>query len=231
MSRTSNTSSDYSGELMNFNIGEAGKTTPTNEETPEFCKRKDINTVDIESKITTHNELIKIGQLMQEEKNNICDVTNNKEDDIYKIKTMSLDELYEYVENKLSKTHYSPEVIYLLFKIQCILIEKINLTKELNNNKNIIIELKKDLLQEKSYIQDLKDTINETTNELDTFDNENNIKIINYEKDYSELKEKYNYTNDKKVLYEKIVCYCLPSLIVFITIYVNNIANYISKYL
>ena len=34
MSRTSNTSSDYSGELMNFNIGEAGKTTPTNEETP-----------------------------------------------------------------------------------------------------------------------------------------------------------------------------------------------------
>ena len=229
MSRTSNSSSESSSDSMNFTVGEAGRNTPISEETPEFCKRKTMNTAENDSKLKTHNELIKMGELMRDQKNNMYDVSDNKEEDIYKIKTMSLDELYEYVENKLSKAHYSPEIIYLLFKMQCILLEKINLTKELNNNKNIIIELKKELLQEKSYIQDLKDSITETTIELDTCENENNLKIINYEKDYSELNEKYNYTDKKKKFYEKIVCYCLPSLIVFITIYVNNIANYIGK--
>ena len=155
MSRTSNTSSESNSDFMNIPQEEAGRNTPTSEETPQYCNRKNIETLDIDSKITTHNELIKIGELMNQEKNKVCDVSNNKEEDIYKIKTMTLDELNEYVENKLSKSHYSPEIIYLLFKIQCILLEKINITKEFNNNKDIIIELRKELLQEKNYIQDL----------------------------------------------------------------------------
>ena len=217
---------------MNKNeINNSGETTPTCEETPEFCKRKNLDTVDIDAKLITHNELIKIGSLINEKniRNNTYDENKNVSSDINTIKTMTLEELYEYVENKLSKTHYSPEVIYLLFKMQCLLLEKINYTKELNNNKNIINELKKELLDDKNYIQDLKDVNNDTTNELETLENEMNIKIINYEKDYNDVKEKYNYIYNKKKNYEKIIKYCIPISIVFITIYLNNIINYITK--
>ena len=111
---------------------------PGVEQTPEFCKRVNTEEMNANSKLETQKSLVDIGRLME--------TSVPQQPELPKIKTMSLDELSNYVEQKLSKEHYSPEVIYLLFQIQSLLLEKSNTNNTLIANTTIISELKKDLI-------------------------------------------------------------------------------------
>ena len=128
-------------------------TIPNIEETPEFCKRIRLEDVEINARMNTHKELLRMGELININKQTAKQEITN---DIFKIKTMSLQELDEYVENKLSKEHYSPEVIYLLFKIQTLLLEKEHMNMTLYNNDKNIKNLQKELIDNKAEIEKLK---------------------------------------------------------------------------
>ena len=142
---------------------------------------------------------------------------------------MSLDQLHDYVEKKLSKEHYSPEVIYLLFQIQSLLLEKENLNNNLSIHITTITELKKDLIAEKTLISDLKDGIRESTTELEEIEKETVQTQLNAKTEYTTLTQNYQIVIKRKNLYEKILMYLIPitmlELAIFIT-YVINICYY-----
>lgn len=199
----------------------SGRNTPTKDETPQFCKRIDIPEMVKLSQIETHDELINIGKLMAG--------PSPKSDDLPKIKTMSLDQLHEYVEKKLSKPHYSPEVIYLLFQIQSLLLEKENLKNNFNTQSSIIIELKKDLISEKTLNNDLKDNIRENTSELDEIENEKNKEIKTLNEKYKILTTNYQTLTQRKNLYEKILIYLVPSSVLVVSIFINYLVTFVIK--
>lgn len=200
---------------------------PTSAETPQFCKRISVEEVNAESKFKTHTELLNIGALMRDKENPCLPI--NK--DIFNIKTMSLTELYEYVENKLSRDHYSPEVIYLLFKIQSLLLEKEQLTKMIRNNEITIADQKKELLEEKVLVCDLKESIRDTTGELDTMDKETTVEINRLNTDIIKLCETSKNLVTRKKFYEKILYYLVPFTIVVCAIVVNHVVYMINRFI
>ena len=220
-----------SDSLKSTNIEED---IPSSAETPRFCSRISKEKAEAESKRTTHNELLRMGSLMQETKDKTDTVYStsgaiNKE--IFSIKTMTLPELYEYVENKLSKDHYSPEVIYLLFKIQSLLLEKQNLTKHISNNETTIIDMKKELLEEKIHVGDLNDSIKESTNDLDNMEKETTTEIVRLTTEVEKLNKVNKTLTTQKAQYEYMLCYFVPFTISIIAIFVNYSINYISSFI
>lgn len=230
--------SSYSNEAKtpnpNSNTNDGRTTpTPTSEETPEFCKRIPNSDVIAAAKLTTHNELLKMGALMQEQKlhsEGSGAAVGNTTQDIFKIKTMSLAELYEYVENKLSKDHYSPEVIYLLFKIQSLLLEKEQLAQQLNRNETSNIAVKKELLVEKELVDDLKDSIKESTIELDSMEKENTVEIARMKTEMISLNANNKQLETRKELCERILCYLIPITIAIVSLFVNYCINTFKGY-
>jgi chromosome segregation ATPase len=134
------------------------------------------------------------------------------------------------VEKKLSKDHYSPEIIYLLFQIQSILLEKENGTNILMAHEETISELKKDLIAEKTLIGDLKDSIKENTTELDEIETDYTEKLKVSENQYKVLSKEYERLNWYKTLYEKIMMYLLPMTTFIIYVWVCKILSIINYY-
>ena len=199
-------------------------TIPNIEETPEFCKRIRLEDVEINARMNTHKELLRMGELININKQTAKQETAN---DIFKIKTMSLQELDEYVENKLSKEHYSPEVIYLLFKIQTLLLEKEHMNMTLYNNDKNIKNLQKELINEKSLIMDLKDNMKESVSEIDSNEREYKIESALINEQYKLLTLNYNNILTRKNQYEKVLIYMIPIIIIFISVLINKICEYI----
>ena len=197
-----------------------GRSTPTKENTPKFCKRLEPNEVEANTRIQTQAELVKIGQLMEKSKIS---------PEFPKLKTMSLDKLTEYVENKLSKDHYSPEVIYLLFQIQSLVLETENLNNTLNMYNITITEFKKDLVLEKTLTCDLKDSIRESTTELEELENEKKKDMTNHQTQYRILTTNYETVMSRKNLYEKILLYLVPTLGIIVSITINIMLNSIGN--
>ena len=180
---------------------------------PQFCKRISLEEVEANAKLNTHKELLEMGQLM-----NRPIAATGTGSDIFKIKTMSLKELDEYVEKKLSKDHYSPEVIYLLFKIQTLLIEKQHMTKEIADNDTNIMKLQKRLVDEKALTIDLKDTMKESVCEIETNEKEYKHDIALMNDKFRELTVKHQETMSRKNLYEKILFYIVPFTLLLLVI-------------
>lgn len=201
---------------------------PTKDKTPKFCKRVDKETANAISYLKTQEELVKLGRLMETSKN--PSDTSKISSDIYKIKTMTLDNLNEYVENKLSKQHYSPEVIYLLFQIQSLLLEKENLINTITRQSTTINECKKDLIFEKTLVGDLKESIKESTTELEEMEREHEHKTIIHKDQYIILSSKYDSVVYYKTLYEKILTYILPLTTFIIYNWVCRIIGNINYY-
>ena len=200
----------------------SGRSTPTKDDTPEFCKRVKTSTMAADSHLETQKGLIELGRLMKQ--------TPSSTFELSQIKTMSLDQLHDYVEKKLSKEHYSPEVIYLLFQIQSLLLEKENVNSNLNVHIATLTELKKDLIAEKTLNTDLKDSIQESIIELEEVENEKKQIQILAKNEYAIVTHNYQSTLKRKNIYEKIIIYLLPiaviQLAIFIT-YVINICYYV----
>lgn len=192
------------------------KSIPSKDETPVFCKRIDPSEMDANSRLQTQKELVQIGQLMEKS----TDVPA-----LSRIKTMSLDNLTEYVEKKLSKDHYSPEVIYLLFQIQSLLLEKENLNNTLNIYTTTISDLKKELVIEKTLSCDLKDSIRESITELEEVESEKKKELSNHQTEYRILTSKHDNISTRKILYEKVITYLIPSQVIIISIIFNYIIN------
>lgn len=207
---------------------------PSKDETPEFCKRVDSETANAVSRLKTQSELIKIGQLMEASKTvskTESNITSNIMSDLTNtLKTMTLDNLNEYVENKLSKEHYSPEIIYLLFQIQLILLEKENLTGTITTQNTTIRELKKDLISEKTLVSDLKESIKESTTELEEMEKEYERKEIMHKEQYKILITKYETLNYWKTIYEKLLMYLLPITTFIIYVWVCRIIDAIQRF-
>ena len=199
----------------------SGRTTPTKDETPQFCRRVEIPEMENHSQLETQNELINIGRLMAG--------PSPKSYELPKIKTMSLDQLHEYVEKKLSKPHYSPEVIYLLFQIQSLLLEKENLKNNLSIHSSTIIELKKDLISEKTLNGDLKDSIRESTAELDEIENEKKKEQASSSDKYKILTTNYQTLIQRKNQYEKILIYLVPMSVFVTSIFINYMINTVTR--
>ena len=200
----------------------SGRSTPTKDDTPEFCKRVKTSSMEVTSHIETQKELVELGRSMAQTSSQNCKFPQ--------IKTMSLEQLHDYVEKKLSKEHYSPEVIYLLFQIQSLLLEKENLNNNLSIHITTITELKKDLIAEKTLISDLKDSIRESTTELEEIENENERAQINAKTEYTTVTQNYQIVIKRKNLYEKILMYLIPITILELAIfiaYVTNICYYL----
>ena len=199
----------------------SGRSTPTKDDTPEFCKRVKTSSMEVTSHLETQKELVELGKLMERTPSSISEFPQ--------IKTMSLEQLHDYVERKLSKEHYSPEVIYLLFQIQSLLLEKDNLNNNLGIHITTINELKKDLIAEKTLTSDLKDGIRESTIELEEIESEKKSEQITAKNEYTILTQNYQIIMKRKNLYEKILMYLLPILIfelIIIITYIINICYY-----
>ena len=197
---------------------------PTISQTPNFCKRISTEEIESNAKTTTHKELLKMGALMN--KPNV-----SAPSDIFKIKTMSLKELDEYVENKLSKDHYSPEVIYLLFKIQTLLLEKEHMNRRLTENDGNINKLQKELLDEKTLTMDLKDSMKESVGEIDSNEKEYKIESALSNEKYRVLSQLNDKTLTRKNQYETVLFYIGPITMVWISIFINYMYTIISKFI
>ena len=197
---------------------------PTISQTPNFCKRISMEEIESNAKTTTHKELLKMGALMN--KPNV-----SAPSDIFKIKTMSLKELDEYVENKLSKDHYSPEVIYLLFKIQTLLLEKEHMNRRLTENDGNINKLQKELLDEKTLTMDLKDSMKESVGEIDSNEKEYKIESALSNEKYRVLSQLNDKTLTRKNQYETVLFYIGPITMVWISIFINYMYTIISKFI
>ena len=197
---------------------------PTISQTPNFCKRISMEEIESNAKTTTHKELLKMGALMN--KPNV-----SAPSDIFKIKTMSLKELDEYVENKLSKDHYSPEVIYLLFKIQTLLLEKEHMNRLLTENDGNINKLQKELLDEKTLTMDLKDSMKESVCEIDSNEKEYKIESALSNEKYRVLSQLNDKTLTRKNQYETVLFYIGPITMLWISIFINYMYTAISKFI
>lgn len=206
---------------------------PTIENTPQFCKRISMEEIESNAKMTTHKELIKMGALMNKSATIPASASASAPvpSDIFKIKTMSLKELDEYVENKLSKDHYSPEVIYLLFKIQTLLLEKEHMNRLLIDNNININKLQKELLDEKTLTMDLKDSMKESVCEIDSNEKEYKIESALCNEKYKILYQ----LNDKNLIrknqYETVLLYIGPITMVWISIFINYMYTTIYKFI
>ena len=204
---------------------------PSKDETPEFCKRVDNERANAVSRLKTQSELIKIGQLMKSSNSESNTGSNIMSDLTTSLKTMSLNNLNEYVENKLSKEHYSPEIIYLLFQIQLLLLEKENLTNTINTQALTISELKKDLISEKTLVNDLKDSIKESTAELEEMEREHDREAVIYKDQHKTLTKNYESIMYWKTIYEKILMYLLPMSTIILYVWISQIISAIRKFL
>ena len=203
--------------------------TPTISQTPNFCKRISTEEIESNAKTTTHKELLKMGALMN--KSATIPASAPVPSDIFKIKTMSLKELDEYVENKLSKDHYSPEVIYLLFKIQTLLLEKEHMNRLLTENDGNINKLQKELLDEKTLTMDLKDSMKESVCEIDSNEKEYKIESALSNEKYRVLSQLNDKTLTRKNQYETVLFYIGPITMLWISIFINYMYTAISKFI
>ena len=144
---------------------------------------------------------------------------------------MSLKELDEYVENKLSKDHYSPEVIYLLFKIQTLLLEKEHMNRLLTENDGNINKLQKELLDEKTLTMDLKDSMKESVCEIDSNEKEYKIESALSNEKYRVLSQLNDKTLTRKNQYETVLFYIGPITMLWISIFINYMYTAISKFI
>ena len=203
--------------------------TPTISQTPNFSKRISTEEIESNAKTTTHKELRKMGALMN--KSATIPASAPVPSDIFKIKTMSLKELDEYVENKLSKDHYSPEVIYLLFKIQTLLLEKEHMNRLLTENDGNINKLQKELLDEKTLTMDLKDSMKESVCEIDSNEKEYKIESALSNEKYRVLSKLNDKTLTRKNQYETVLFYIGPFTMLWISIFINYMYTAISKFI
>lgn len=196
---------------------------------PQFCKRISIEEVEASAKLNTHKELLKMGELIGINKNK--SVLETASTDIFNIKTMSLQELDEYVENKLSKDHYSPEVIYLLFKIQTLLLEKQHMNRQIADNNINIRKLQKELLDEKTLTMDLKESMKESVYEIEANEKEYKRESALVDEKYKVITAKYDTTLLRKNQYETVLFYICPVTLLCILLFINNIILIIYKYI
>ena len=184
-------------------------------ESPQFCKRISAEELDANTKTNTHKELLKMGSLMN--------TPRILPPDIFKIKTMSLEELDDYVEKKLSsKDNYSSEVIYLLFKIQTLLLEKEQMNSRLSDNAISITKLQKELLCEKTLTMDLKDNMKESVCEIESNEKEYKIELNSINEKYRLLSISYDNNLSRKNLYEKYLFYIVPITLILLMKFIST---------
>ena len=58
----------------------SGRSTPTKDDTPEFCKRVKTSTAAATSHLETQKGLVELGRLMEQTPSSPCEISSNKND-------------------------------------------------------------------------------------------------------------------------------------------------------
>jgi hypothetical protein len=193
-------------------------TTPTKEDTISYCTRPSKDDFKSQQELATQTGLVEVGKLIES-------IKYEEKPEFIQLKTMTIEDLNTYVEKKLLKDHYSPEMIYLLFQIQSLVLErenKLNTYKLLDNQ---ITEIKKELIREKTENSDTRDILRETTSELEETEKTKEKEINCITTQFNTINLKYEIIKKRNRIYEKTLIYLISWTIISISLFINSVIN------